>query len=80
MHSASDVVAAWSPTSTILSSRIRLRSNDESMPASASALSPLQSEPSIVIGWGSASFEMIRALVERLPVMITPRAGVTKMM
>lgn len=28
---------------------------------------------SIVIGPGSLSFEMIRALVERLPVMITPR-------
>jgi uncharacterized protein YbjT (DUF2867 family) len=28
---------------------------------------------SIVIGSGSASFEMIRALVDRLPVMITPR-------
>jgi len=28
---------------------------------------------SIVIGSGSISFEMIRALVERLPVMITPR-------
>lgn len=28
---------------------------------------------SIVIGSGSASFEMIRALVERLPVMVTPR-------
>jgi uncharacterized protein YbjT (DUF2867 family) len=28
---------------------------------------------SIVIGAGSLSFEMIRALVERLPVMITPR-------
>ena len=28
---------------------------------------------SIVIGSGSASFELIRALVERLPVMITPR-------
>ena len=27
----------------------------------------------IVIGSGSASFEMIRALVEKLPVMITPR-------
>ncbi len=30
-------------------------------------------QASIVIGSGSASFEMIRALVERLPVMITPR-------
>jgi uncharacterized protein YbjT (DUF2867 family) len=28
---------------------------------------------SIIIGAGSLSFEMIRALVERLPVMITPR-------
>ena len=28
---------------------------------------------SIVIGSGSASFEMIRALVERLPLMVTPR-------
>jgi uncharacterized protein YbjT (DUF2867 family) len=28
---------------------------------------------SIVIGSGSSSFEMIRALVEKLPVMITPR-------
>jgi transposase, IS6 family len=44
MHSASDVAAAWSPTSTILSSRITAQSNDELMRASASALSPLQSE------------------------------------
>jgi uncharacterized protein YbjT (DUF2867 family) len=28
---------------------------------------------SIVIGAGSLSFEMIRALVERLPVMVCPR-------
>ena len=28
---------------------------------------------SIVIGSGSVSFEMVRALVERLPVMVTPR-------
>ena len=28
---------------------------------------------SIIIGSGSLSFEMIRALVERLPIMITPR-------
>ena len=30
-------------------------------------------QASIVIGSGSISFEMIRALVERLPIMITPR-------
>lgn len=28
---------------------------------------------SIIIGWGSASFEIIRDLVKKLPVMITPR-------
>ncbi|MGW8181019.1 MAG: DUF2867 domain-containing protein, partial [bacterium] len=28
---------------------------------------------SIIIGSGSLSFEMIRALVDKLPVMITPR-------
>jgi uncharacterized protein YbjT (DUF2867 family) len=33
----------------------------------------LEFRASIVIGHGSVSFEMIRALVERLPVMITPR-------
>jgi uncharacterized protein YbjT (DUF2867 family) len=33
----------------------------------------LELRASIVIGSGSLSFEMVRALVERLPVMITPR-------
>jgi uncharacterized protein YbjT (DUF2867 family) len=33
----------------------------------------LEFRASVVIGSGSLSFEMIRALVERLPVMITPR-------
>jgi uncharacterized protein YbjT (DUF2867 family) len=33
----------------------------------------LEFRASIVIGSGSLSFEMIRALVERLPIMITPR-------
>jgi uncharacterized protein YbjT (DUF2867 family) len=33
----------------------------------------LEFRASIVIGSGSLSFEMIRALVERLPMMITPR-------
>ena len=39
----------------------------------ASGLPVIEFQASIVIGSGSASFEMIRALVERLPVMITPR-------
>lgn len=33
----------------------------------------LEFRASIIIGHGSVSFEMIRALVERLPIMITPR-------
>ncbi len=33
----------------------------------------LELRASIVLGSGSLSFEMVRALVERLPVMITPR-------
>ena len=39
----------------------------------ASGVPVVEFRASIVIGSGSASFEMIRALVERLPVMITPR-------
>ncbi len=39
----------------------------------ASGVPVLELRASIVIGSGSLSFEMVRALVERLPVMITPR-------
>ncbi len=39
----------------------------------ASTVPTIEFRASIVIGSGSASFEMIRALVERLPVMVTPR-------
>jgi uncharacterized protein YbjT (DUF2867 family) len=38
-----------------------------------SGIPVLEFRSSIVIGSGSVSFEIIRALVERLPVMITPR-------
>jgi uncharacterized protein YbjT (DUF2867 family) len=38
-----------------------------------SGIPTLELRASIVLGSGSLSFEMIRALVERLPVMITPR-------
>jgi uncharacterized protein YbjT (DUF2867 family) len=38
-----------------------------------SGVTTLELRAAIVIGSGSASFEMIRALVEKLPVMITPR-------
>jgi uncharacterized protein YbjT (DUF2867 family) len=39
----------------------------------ASGVPMVELRASIVIGSGSLSFEMIRALVERLPIMITPR-------
>ncbi|MEX2049232.1 MAG: SDR family oxidoreductase [Gemmatimonadota bacterium] len=39
----------------------------------ASGIPVLELRASIVIGSGSLSFELIRALVERLPVMIAPR-------
>lgn len=39
----------------------------------ASGVSVLEFRAAVVIGSASLSFEMIRALVERLPVMITPR-------
>jgi uncharacterized protein YbjT (DUF2867 family) len=39
----------------------------------ASGVPLIELRASIVIGSGSLSFEMIRALVERLPVMLTPR-------
>ena len=39
----------------------------------SSGVPVIEFQASIVIGSGSASFEMIRALVERLPVMIAPR-------
>jgi uncharacterized protein YbjT (DUF2867 family) len=38
-----------------------------------SGVPTIELRASIVIGPGSLSFEMIRALVERLPVMVTPR-------
>ncbi|MHC5010570.1 MAG: SDR family oxidoreductase [Planctomycetota bacterium] len=38
-----------------------------------SGASVIEFRASIILGSGSLSFEMVRALVERLPVMITPR-------
>jgi uncharacterized protein YbjT (DUF2867 family) len=39
----------------------------------SSGISTVEFRASIIIGSGSLSFEMIRALVEKLPVMVTPR-------
>ncbi|MEO8636760.1 MAG: SDR family oxidoreductase [Gemmatimonadales bacterium] len=43
-----------------------------------SGVETIEFRASIIIGSGSASFEMIRALVETLPIMITPRWVDTK--
>jgi uncharacterized protein YbjT (DUF2867 family) len=39
----------------------------------ASGVPTIEFQASIVIGSGSTSFDMLRALVDRLPVMVTPR-------
>lgn len=39
----------------------------------SSGVEVMEFRASIIIGSGSLSFEMIRALVERLPIMVTPR-------
>jgi uncharacterized protein YbjT (DUF2867 family) len=57
---------------TGLSAHMRSRAATGRMLRS-SGVPVIEFQASIVIGSGSASFEMIRALVERLPVMITPR-------
>lgn len=51
-----------------------LRSRQETGAALAEAGVPvLEFRAAVIIGSGSASFEMLRTLTERLPVMITPR-------
>jgi uncharacterized protein YbjT (DUF2867 family) len=57
-----------------LSPHLRSRQEvGEILRAHAGGTEVVEFRASIVIGPGSASFEMIRALVERLPVMVTPR-------
>jgi uncharacterized protein YbjT (DUF2867 family) len=57
-----------------LSSHLRSRHEvGEVLRAHAGDAEVIEFRASIIIGSGSASFEMIRALVERLPATITPR-------
>jgi uncharacterized protein YbjT (DUF2867 family) len=57
-----------------LSPHLRSRQEvGEVLRAHAGGTEVVEFRASIVLGPGSASFEMIRALVERLPVMVTPR-------
>lgn len=55
-----------------LSAHLRSRVETGQM-LSASGVPVTEFRASIVIGSGSLSFEMVRALTERLPIMITPR-------
>lgn len=55
-----------------LSAHLRSR-HEVGMRLRAHGVPVLELRASIIIGSGSLSFEMIRALVERLPVMLTPR-------
>jgi len=57
---------------TELSPHLRSRAETGNILRS-SGIPVIEFQASIIIGSGSASFELIRALVERLPVMITPR-------
>lgn len=61
-----------SDASESLSPHLRSR-NETGDILRASGVPVVEFKASIVIGAGSLSFEMIRALVERLPVMICPR-------
>jgi uncharacterized protein YbjT (DUF2867 family) len=58
--------------SSLLSAHLRSR-NEVGDILRASGIPTIELRASIVIGSGSLSFEMIRALVQRLPVMICPR-------
>ena len=59
-------------TGGALSSHLRSRQEVGSI-LRESGVPVIEFRASIVIGSGSLSFEMIRALVERLPIMITPK-------
>lgn len=60
------------PEGEDLSAHLRSRAETGDL-LRASGIEVIEFRASIVIGAGSLSFEMIRALVERLPVMVTPK-------
>lgn len=65
-------LGALSGDSGTLSPHLRSR-HEVGRILSDSGVPVLEFRASVVIGSGSLSFEMIRSLVERLPIMITPR-------
>ena len=61
-----------------LSAHLRSRQETGDVLRTASGVPVVELRASIVLGSGSLSFELIRSLVERLPVMICPRWVETK--
>ena len=61
-----------------LSPHLRSRQETGDVLRAASGLPVLELRASVVVGSGSLSFELVRSLVERLPVMICPRWVETK--
>ena len=61
-----------------LSSHLRSRHETGEVLRTASGVPVVELRASIVLGSGSLSFELIRSLVERLPVMVCPRWVETK--
>ena len=53
--------------------RICARGRNPARPSARAACRSLNSAAAIIVGAGSLSFEMIRHLTERLPVMVCPR-------
>ncbi len=68
---ASSISAAWEEAT---SSRLISPAGSKSAGSCANpGVATIEFRAGIVLGSGSLSFEMIRALVEKLPVMVTPR-------
>ena len=72
--SASSIWAVWPAKTDDLSPHLRSR-HEVGRILRESGVPTIELRASIVLGSGSLSFEMIRALVERLPAMVTPQVG-----
>ena len=69
---ASFILADWATNAGSLSTHLKSRAETGEV-LRASGVPVIEFQASVVIGAGSLSFEMIQALVERLPVMVCPR-------
>ena len=72
MCGASSISAVLTDDTSSLSAHLRSRA-ETGEALRASGVPVIEFRASVVIGAGSLSFQMIQALVERLPVMVCPR-------